>query len=357
MPDAAVVVLGVAPGEVVVQLSQGLDLGHGDGVVAAEPAPLTLDPTLFVGAFDTGTAVEHVEAVVRAEQHPPVRLDPGPAGQHPGDGGFQIVVADVDGRDPAQLLERVAVAVQERFLRGRRIGAVDRLARVGQPKREQKHLGLHPGPHDPQISEVDLRLRTGRVVLRDEHLGQLPTRLRRDPRPGLPHIVTHRRIGHHQLVLLDQPIADPQRGMTLLARRVQIRPEHRVDQRLHRVQHRRRTHRHLPRRWLRRGEGLPHRPPVDPMPHRELADRHIRIIPPVPTDRFEHPDTTPNRHSGPPSRSSTNLPSTSVRWGQIRPSQPPRSVAAGARSDRHGGAKSECHFQIRFPAADAWPTS
>ena len=130
LPDAAVIILRVAPGEVGVQLSQGLDLGHGDGVVAAEPASLALDPALLVGPFDTGPAVEHVEAVVGPEQHPSVGLDPGPAGQHPGDGRFQVVVTDMHERDPAQLLERVAVAVQERFLRTRRIRAMDRLARV-----------------------------------------------------------------------------------------------------------------------------------------------------------------------------------------------------------------------------------
>jgi len=56
---------------------------------------------------------------------------------------------------------------------------------------------------------------------------------------------------------------------------------------------------------------------VHTVPCRQLADRHIRIIPTVPTDRFEHPDTTPNRHSGPPSRRQRR-----PAWG-------------GARSDRH----------------------
>ena len=32
-----------------------------------------------------------------------------------------------------------------------------------------------------------------------------------------------------------------------------------------------------------------------------------------------------------------------LRWGQIKPSQPPRRVARGARSSRHGGAKPTCH--------------
>jgi len=70
--------------------------------------------TLLVGALDPGTAVEHVEAVVGPERHPPLRLDAGAAHQHPGYGRLQVVVADVDGRDAAQLFERVPVAVEER---------------------------------------------------------------------------------------------------------------------------------------------------------------------------------------------------------------------------------------------------
>ena len=153
--------------------------------------------------------------------------------------------------------------------------------------------------------------------LRDEHLSQLLTGLRRDPDPGLAHIVADRGVGHHQLVLIDQPFPDPQRGMTLLPRRVQILPQHRINQRLHRVQHRRRPDRHLPRRRFGRGQRLADRSPVHPMPQRQLADRHIRIIPTVPTDRFEHPDTTPNRHSSPPFRRQR------------------RTASGGARSDRH----------------------
>ena len=63
--------------DLLVELVEGVDLGHGDQVVAAEPPDLALDPALLVGAVDAGLAVERVEAVVRAEQHPPVVLVPG----------------------------------------------------------------------------------------------------------------------------------------------------------------------------------------------------------------------------------------------------------------------------------------
>lgn len=320
LPDAAVIILRVTLGEVGVQLGQRLDGGHRDGVVAAESATLALDPALLVRPFNAGTAVEHVEAVVRAEQHPPVRLDPGPAGQHPRHRSFQVVVTDVHERDPAELLERVAVAVQERLLRTRRVSPVDSLTRVRQPQREQEHLGLHPGQHDPQIGEVDLGLRAGRVGLRDEHLGQLPARLGGDPWPGFPHIVTDRGVRDHQLVLIQESFPDPQRGVTLLPRGVQVLPQHRVDQRLDRVQHRGGTDRHLPRRRLGRRERLADRAPVHPVPGRQIADRHIRIIPTVPTDRFEHPDTTPTRHSGHPHTHRRTCRRPASGWGQIRPS-------------------------------------
>ena len=317
LPDAAVIILRVAPGEVGVQLSQGLDLGHGDGVVAAEPASLALDPALLVGPFDTGPAVEHVEAVVGPERHPPVRLDPGTAHQHPGHGSLQVVVADVDRREATQLFERVPVPVEERLLRRGRIRAVDRLARVRQAEREQEHLGLHPGQHDPQVGEVDLGFRTRRMGLRHEHLRQLLAGLGGDPRPGVADIVTDRRVGDHQLVLLEQPHPDPQRRMTLLPRGGQVFAQHRVDQRLHRVQHRRHPLRHLPRRRFRRRQRLPDRAPVHPMPDRQLTDRHIRIIPTVPTDRFEHLDTTPTRHAGLP----TTLDGQPVDQREVGPDQ------------------------------------
>ena len=116
LPDPAVIILDVTLGEVGVQLGEGVDFGHGDGVGAAEPASLTLDAALLVGAFDTGPAVEHIKAVVGAEQHPPVRLESGAAGQHPRHRRFQVVVTDMHRRDAAQLLERITVAVQERLL-------------------------------------------------------------------------------------------------------------------------------------------------------------------------------------------------------------------------------------------------
>ena len=68
--DAAGVVVVLPGADLVVEFVQGGDFGHGGEVVAAEPSDLALDAAFLVGAVDAGLAVERVEAVVGAEQHP-----------------------------------------------------------------------------------------------------------------------------------------------------------------------------------------------------------------------------------------------------------------------------------------------
>src|SRR5450759_74221 len=176
--------------------------------------------------------------------------------------------------------ERVPVPVQERLLRRGRIRPVDGLARTGQPQREQEHLGLHPGRHDPQIREVDLGFAGRGVGQRHEHVRQLLAGLGGDPRPGVADVVADRRVGDHQPVLLDQAFPDPAGRVPLLTWRRQVLAQHRVDHRLHRVQHRRGPLGHLPWRWLRRGQRLPNR-----------AAMHPHAVSPTPgsTPR-DHPD-------------------------------------------------------------------
>ncbi|WTL37220.1 hypothetical protein OG244_02425 [Streptomyces brevispora] len=115
--DAAGVVLPVPPLDHLVQLGERGDLGDGNEVVAAEVADHPFDSALLVGAFDAGPAVEALDAEVRAEGDPPVGLDSSPAlPQHPGDGGLQVVVADLGPRDPTQGPQCVDVAFEEGFL-------------------------------------------------------------------------------------------------------------------------------------------------------------------------------------------------------------------------------------------------
>lgn len=70
-----------------------------------------------------------------------------------------------------------------------------------------------------------------------------PARLGPDLRPAHPHVIPHRRVRDlTQAVLVDQPGMHPPGGMPLLARRVQILGQHRIDQHLRRLQPRRYPH-------------------------------------------------------------------------------------------------------------------
>jgi hypothetical protein len=89
----------------------------------------------------------------------------------------------------------------------------------------------------------------------------------------------------------DQPLPDPPGGMALLAQRVLIGDEPRIDHRHPLVDRRARPHRiHLPRRRDRVIEGLAHRPTVHAMTIRQSANRHV-INPPDSPDLLEqfHP--------------------------------------------------------------------
>jgi hypothetical protein len=67
----------------------------------------------------------------------------------------------------------------------------------------------------------DERLRRTTASL-DTDLGTAPGDIRAD------HRIRHR----HRIVLIEQPVKDPLDGVPLLARRIQIRPQHLVDQQL-----------------------------------------------------------------------------------------------------------------------------
>lgn len=124
---------------------------------------------------------------------------------------------DVAGRDAADRLERLDVALQERLLRLSRVDPVDGLARVGQPEDEHVALGP-PADHHPDLAEVDLGLLTRGVLLGDERLHPQAT-LEVDLRAPHTDVVAHRGIRQaFRGVLLDQPRQDPGRGVALLAR-------------------------------------------------------------------------------------------------------------------------------------------
>jgi hypothetical protein len=88
--DAAGVIGGVRSLEVLVELGEGGDHGDGDQVAAAEPATLTLHPTLLVGALDAGLAEERVEPIVAAQGDEPLVLDAVAAHQDPAHRVFEV---------------------------------------------------------------------------------------------------------------------------------------------------------------------------------------------------------------------------------------------------------------------------
>jgi hypothetical protein len=109
--NAASVVGTVVAVDEFVEFVQGFDFGDGYEVVAAEAADIAFHTALFVCAVDAGLAVERVDVEVGAKRHPAVGFHP-LAGEadHLGDGGFEVVVADLAGRHTAEGLERVNVA-------------------------------------------------------------------------------------------------------------------------------------------------------------------------------------------------------------------------------------------------------
>jgi hypothetical protein len=103
---------------------------------------------------------------------PPFVLDTVPAAtvEHRLHRSGEVVVFDVAGRDPADLLERVDMTLEERFLRLRRVDPVDGLARVRKTEHEHVTPRLHAGQNHPDFTEVDLGFRARHVLLRDEHV-------------------------------------------------------------------------------------------------------------------------------------------------------------------------------------------
>jgi len=237
----------------------------------------------------------HIDKV-GAEQHPPVVLRPPTVGaeQHRGDRGLQIVVLHMHHGDTAELGERRDMPFQERLLRLGGEHPMHRPAGKAQPHREQVTLRPAGRQIDEQFREVDLTLRGGLVGLRDVDLRDRPAGLRPDLPPPLRDKRPQRRIRQPGgLVFVDQPVQHPHRGVTLLARGRQIRPQHRID----RV-HERVDLAGLPLppgrcRWRRRGQRLPHRSALHPMAFRQRPHRQA-LHPGIPPDLLEQHDLGPH---------------------------------------------------------------
>ena len=268
---------------------------------AAEPAAVAFHPALLVRAVLTGQAVERLEPVVRAEGQPARRLAAVAPEQHPVHRRTQVVIANVAGRNAAQDLERGHMAFQERLLALGGEHPVHRPPRVRHPQREQEALGHLPVQAHPQIGEVDLGLRPGRVALGHEP-GHHPSpsggpggRLGHQLRATAVHVLRDIGVRHLRVVLGAQPLEDPTGGVPLLARRGQVLDQHRVDHLAHRVEHQRAPRRALARRRNRRGDRLPHRAPMHRILLRQRPDRHLVALPVEPDRRIQlHPRPHPD---------------------------------------------------------------
>lgn len=292
-------------------------------MVPAEPADLPLDPTLLVGALDAGQAVGRVDAVVRPERGPPLVLRAGARAEYPGDRGAEVVVTDLAGGHSAQHAESVDVAFEERLLAAGGEDAVHGLARIRQAHREHEAGDQLTGQTYLHVAEVHLRLGPRPVGLRNERVYHPAASLNSDLGATVGDIGPHHRIGHRlRPVLVQEPVEDPLDRVTLLARRIQIRPEHLVDQRLVGIQAGPARPRLLPRlrpdrlqRGLHRAESdsvLTHQGPVrHPYPgitadrrvqvdlgfrwrHRSLIPQGTSMLPPQPLKRCQNSQTSPS---------------------------------------------------------------
>ena len=151
----------------------------------------------------------------------------------------------------------------ERLRRLLRIGLHEASVAVRQVKREEVDLLLHTADLRQRLAEVDLRM--ARIMAqRYKHLAL--------PQPALVHIVLHDRQPASEAVLVPKALEDPLRGVTLLRRTALILLEDPVDDPNEGVQlrSRRRLLAPVPRRH-REHHHLGHRPRVDPEPSRRFA--------------------------------------------------------------------------------------
>ncbi|HEV7654422.1 MAG TPA: hypothetical protein VGP36_06765 [Mycobacteriales bacterium] len=128
--------------------------------------------------------------------------------------------------------------------------AVHAFAAVAQPQREQRADHQLTGQSDRHRTEVDPGFSGGLVGLRHEPLGRDPAGLDPDLAPTFRDVGAHHRVRHRigaGVVLVQQPVEDPLGGVPLLARCIQIHPQHCIDRRLERIQLGRPRCRLLPR--------------------------------------------------------------------------------------------------------------
>ncbi|MFH9554486.1 hypothetical protein [Streptomyces sp. NPDC017435] len=183
---------------------------------------------------------------------------------------------------------------EEGFLAARSEDAMDGLARVGQAEREQIAGHKLAGEPDRDVAEVDLGFHAGLVSLRHECLDRCFPRLDQDLRLPVGDVAPDHLVRDVRGVFLDQAVEDPRDRVPLLARRVQIRPQHLIDEGFVQIQRGRPRRQLLP--WLGpdRAHGLADRPPSHVVLALDFPDLHTAAV--VAADRRVQLDLRHLRH-------------------------------------------------------------
>lgn len=260
-------------------------------MTATETADFALDAALLMRALKADQGELRLEHEVRPQGDEAVGLDAPAALEDLLDRRSEVVVAH-QRRDAAEELERLGVAFEERLLglveeRGR-----ERRARVTQAQMEEMNLRAPPAEQHPRLAPVDLALDPRRVQLRHERLADLAERY-----ATLAHVAADLPLGDLRAVLGDQALPDAPRRVALLARRIAIGQQPRVDHTAIRAKLRRRPlHRRALDERHRRHERLPHRAAMHPVALGQRPDRQPLAIAIAP-DLLErlHPGTHPFR--------------------------------------------------------------
>ncbi len=155
---------------------------------------------------------------------------------------------------------------------------MDSLARIGEAEGEQ--VAGHQLACEPHgdVAEVDFGLHAGVVGLRDECLQRGFARLHQDLWLPVRDVTPNLLVGDVSTVFLDQAVEDPRDGVALLARRVQVRQQDAVDDRLVRVQRGCPRGQFLPRCGPDRVDGLPDRPPRHVVLTFDLPELHAAAV-------------------------------------------------------------------------------
>jgi hypothetical protein len=313
-------------------------------------------PPFSWAPFSPGLAVAGLEAVVAAQGDEALGLDPVAPAQDPGHERPGVVVADPGGH-PAEPGEGGDVALEERLLALRAEGDVDRDARVGEAQLEDRDLRALAADEDIGQAEVDLGFGAGLVVGDDRDVDVIEVQLAA-ARPDVP---ADGGLGDIGALLVDEALPDPAGGVALLAGRVGVLGSARPDRLGMGADRRLGAGFDGLARWRDRGrEGLADRPPVHPVPARQLADRHP-FLPLVPADTLEllHP-----RQLLPPSLVMASQDQSSVRTlrSGVGPVLMIKLAESGASSGDHahgsfiyGHRKLAWADPIRPTAAVWWP--